>query len=170
MLDLRFTGQARVEIMKFLVKETIGDLKNVVALMLLLNRPHLTEYRQSVPRALGWIGNKRKPLLDHTVVTIPIDARPVIRSIGQPGVGEGPLRRRHRVRGTWCHNEEAREYAAIAGCIHEWQPDTAWRDDDPDDPDHYKCEVCGGKRWWRVEHKRGSEALGQTDSEYQVTA
>ena len=150
-----------------MAQETVGDIRNIITILLLLNRPSLTHYARYVPTHRGFIGNKLRAFFDHTVVSISIDPKPTLRLLGSTQ-GEGVSRRRHEVRGHYVHDRTARDYASIAGCIHEWQTDPH-PDDDPADPDHWKCTVCGGKRWWRVEHLRGSSNVGFVQKDYNVT-
>ena len=100
----------------------------------------------------------------YTVVTIPLDPQPTLRLIGTPA-GDIVERRRHEVRGHYCHNEAYRRGTAM-GCIHEWEQDP----DRPDDA-HWKCTSCEGKRWHRRVHTRGSAEVGYSDKLlYRVTA
>lgn len=141
-------------------QETCGDLRNIVTALLLLNRPSLTRYVEDIPSAKRFVGGKLRQYLSHTVVSIDIDPVPTIRMIGSQE-GNGVTRRRHEVRGTWCHDKTSREYRDIAGCIHNWRPDPRYVvEDDPNDPDHWVCAVCEGRRWWRSEHHRGSSLVG----------
>lgn len=148
-----------------------GDFKNVIALLLALNQPQITQY-QHVPQSRGWIGNKPKPFLSHHSVKVSLDAQR--RLLTHFEHGEGELRRRHRVRGHYCHDQVARDYSRIAGCVHDWEPMDdqwlPWPDAPLDEREHWRCRACEGKRWWRVAHQRGSEAKGFIEHEYQVTA
>jgi len=96
-------------------------------------------------------------------VTIDIDAVPTMRLIGTPA-GDAVPRRRHEVRGHYCHNAEAHDYARIAGCQHEWlAADAFWeplRGTRISDANHWVCDACGGHRWWQRTHKRGDESRG----------
>jgi hypothetical protein len=149
---------------------TNGDYKNIVALLLMLNQPRVTQYLHVPPRR-GWIGNKPKPFLSHHNVTVSLDAQARVIVLSEKG--EGELRRRHRVRGHYCHDQTARDYARIAGCVHEWQPMDEdwepWPDAPLDEREHWKCRVCDGKRWWRIAHERGAEEKGYVEHQYQVT-
>jgi hypothetical protein len=147
-----------------------GDMRIMIASLLLLNRPSLTTYVRDVPRGRGFIRGKEQTYFSHTVVTIALDPRPTLRLIGTEE-GEGVPRRRHEVRGTWCNNADARDYARIAGCIHDWQADPRYVDeDDANDPDHWVCKVCEGRRWWRQEHVRGDATKGFVQKDYSVVA
>lgn len=150
-----------------LLSECVGDLRNIVTLLLLLNRPSLTSFKQDFARKQGFIRGKLRQFLSHSTVTIDLDPIPTLCLLGTKD-GDGVSKRRHEVRGHWCHNQEAHDYAQIAGCIHEWRRDFSYIDDDPDRPDHWLCASCGGKRWWRHEHYRGTAELGFNEKEYLV--
>ena len=149
-----------------LTAECIGDLRNIVAVLLMMNRPAITRYGNEVARGRGWIKNKNVPFMSHTTVHINLDPIPVLRMVGTPA-GEGIERRRHEVRGHYCHNQTARDYSRIAGCVHEW---ISTYDDwtpvgdnyPPADVNHWVCSVCEGKRWWRDAHERGTAEVGFT--------
>src|SRR5215469_508673 len=144
---------------------SVGDMRTVIALLLMLNRPSLTTYKQTLPNTRGFIRGHSVAFLSHTTVTIAIDPVPTLRLVGTPS-GDAVPRRRHEVRGHYAHNREARDYAKIAGCIHSFQASHGpprwlpWPDAMPDEPDNWVCAECGGKRWWVPEHERGDESLG----------
>jgi hypothetical protein len=153
---------------------SVGDMRTIIALLLMLNRPSLTTYKQTLPNSHGFIRGKYRAYLNHTTVTIAIDPVPTLRLVGTPA-GDAVARRRHEVRGHYAHNREARDYAKIAGCIHNFEPNHGppkwlpWPDAGPDDPDNWVCSECGGKRWWIPEHERGDESLGYViHDEYNV--
>jgi hypothetical protein len=144
---------------------TIGDFKNHVAMLLMLNQPACTQYAE-VPRGRGWIGNKPKPFMAHRTVHVALDPVPHIRQFGA-GTG-GSVRRRHRVRGHYCTNLAARS----GGCIHQWQAAGAeWKliaVKVGDDPERWVCAACGGRRWWRADHARGDASIGWVNHTYKV--
>jgi hypothetical protein len=151
---------------------SVGELRNIVAILLMLNRPSITRYANA-PAARGWIKRKPAPFMAHTSVTIDIDARPTMRLLGTPA-GDGVPRRRHEVRGHYCHDHEAHDYRRIAGCQHDWQEtDAEWTPADlkPGEAEHWVCRQCSGKRWWRIEHERGRLDQGIVNrAGYHVTA
>lgn len=149
-----------------------GDFKNVVALLLLLNQPSITRYVE-VPSTRGWIGNNPRRFAAHHQVHVALDAHQrMVKFVSEGGRGE--TRRLHRVRGHYCHDETARDYARIAGCIHEWIPtDKRWQptpDTPVDERMNWQCRECDGKRWWQSEHERGDAEKGYVrHDEYVVT-
>lgn len=131
-----------------------GDLRNVVAMLLFLNRLNRDVVEREVGHSQGMFHNKVGPFLKHRVITIKLNPIPKLRKLI---AGDGVWRRMHDVRGHFCHNKEAR----YSGCSHEWE-ETA--------PLHWECTMkCGGVRWWRHEHKRGHEEKGIVTSEYRVS-
>jgi hypothetical protein len=147
-------------------------LRNIVAILLMMNRPSLTKYIHNANAGRGFHKGKVMPYLSHTTVTIDIDARPTLKLIGTPQ-GDAVPRRRHEVEGHFCHDETARDFSRIAGCIHEFAPTHGPVDDwapwpdaplgvpgEPGCPRNWVCAACGGKRWWVKEHGRGTAEKG----------
>lgn len=146
-----------------------GEFRDLIAILLLLNRPSLTTYVEDVPHWRGFFGGKLQTYFAHTVITINLDPQPTLRMLGTRE-GESIARRRHEVRGTWCSNYDAREFAKI-GCVHDYRLDPDYVGiDDPDDPDHWQCAVCGGKRYWRSMTTRGDATRGFVTKDYSVQA
>lgn len=152
-----------------------GDLRNIVALLLLMNRPSLTRYVQDEPHWKTFVGGKSRTYLSHTVVTIDFDPRPALMKIGTV-YGEKESKRRHEVRGVYCHDEKYRKGTA-AGCIHDWYEHPDYMDDiahlhiDEHGSvqwDNWLCKGCGGHRWWRETHERGDAAKGYVVKNYEV--
>lgn len=150
-----------------------GDLRTILALLLMLNRPSVVSYRNALPAARGWIGNKMRPFMSHTTVSVSLDPVSTLRLIGT-SAGDSVSRRRHEVRGHYCHDKTARDYMLIAGCMHDWQACdeewTPWLNAPLDDVNHWICRVCSGKRWWRKDHERGSAEVGFVEHDgYEIT-
>jgi hypothetical protein len=150
----------------------IGELRNVIAILLVMNRPSLTNYIRTNAPGRGFHKGKLMPYLSHTTVTIDLDARPTLRLIGTPA-GETIARRRHEVKGHYKHDQTARDYSRIAGCIHAFAPTHGPEDDWAPWPDaplgipgepgtvrNWVCSECGGKRWWQKDHGRGTAEKG----------
>ncbi len=157
----------QTQMRKFL-RESVGELRLLIAMLLLLNRPTVTIFGNETPSVKTFLKGKRHTYFAYNVVTINLDPTPTLLKIGTVE-GDAIARRRHEVRGTWCDNYNAREYKKI-GCIHEWRNDPEYVGvDDPNDPDHFVCKVCEGKRWWREDHMRGDASVGFVVKEYEVT-
>lgn len=149
--------------MQLAVRGSVGELRTIIALLLILNRPSLAMYRH-VPSTRRFYRGRVIPYMSHTTVNIPIDPVPTLRLIGTPA-GESVLRRWHEVKGHYCHDKTARDFARIAGCLHEFKPTyedwTPVGDNYPrDQVNHWVCAVCEGKRWWRSAHGRGTAEVG----------
>jgi len=156
------------------MRGAVGDLRTVIAILLMLNRPSISRYVQTLPNKHGWIKNKVVPFMSHTVVSLSLDAVESLRLVGTPGDDAG-LRRIHDVRGHYCNDRTAREFMRIAGCLHDWRDHddewTPWPDAPPAEVHHWVCASCGGKRWWRADHQRGTAQKGFVEHDgYGVTA
>lgn len=134
-----------------------GSLRNLIAILLFLNRTRDMQVVVDVPHQQTMIGRKPGVLLRHSVIRLSLSPKPRLLTLVP---GQGLWRRMHDVRGHFCHNARARE-AGHLWCAHEWE-ETA--------PLHWHCIKCDGQRWWRKEHKRGHEDKGLVTSEYDVVA
>jgi len=155
-----------------IINGTVGDFKNHVAMLLMLNQPALTQYVR-MPTVRGWIKSKPRPYMKHNTVRVALDPVSKVRVLSDnPGSGE--LRRRHRVRGHYCHNEVARQASFRHTCIHEWQPaNNKWellKVSVGDDVENWVCSHCSGHRWWREQHERGDAGKGFVMHDYKVEA
>lgn len=137
------------------IMQSGGDLRNIIAILLFLNRTREVQIVNSVPHARGMIKNKASTFLSHHVITLKLNPKPLLKKLVP---GEGTWRRLHDVRGHFCHDKRARE-AGHLWCSHDWVEN---------EPLKWSCERCHGKRWWRHEHKRGHEEKGLITSEYKV--
>jgi hypothetical protein len=156
-----------------ILKGSVGELRNIIAILLLLNRPTVSHYKE-IPASRGWMRNKNIPYAAHTAVTIDLNAVPTLRLIGTPA-GEGVAKRRHEVRGHFCHDADARDFRRVVGCLHDWiAADEYWSPLNGAriaDANHWVCDACGGKRWWRAAHERGDATRGYVShDDYDVTA
>lgn len=164
LLDPSLLEEEYKEAVHGIFNEISGDLRNIIALLLFLNRTRDIQRVDDVPFKQAMIGGKAGVLLKHSVITISVNPEPRIKKMV---AGHSVWRRLHDVKGHFCHDEKAR-----AGCLHGAEsPDLKdfgdfWIEYEPL---RWKCERCGGKRWWRHEHKRGHEEKGLVTSEYKVT-
>jgi len=132
----------------------LGELRNILIVLTVLNRPSLLTVVREQGRSRGFIGNRPAPYWAHSVVTINLDRKESVLRLTDSA---GTTKRRHEVRGHWCHDRRCRE----SQCIHDWTPHPDYMDrDDPAEPDHWQCTQCQGKRWWRAEHARGDAGKG----------
>jgi len=163
------------ELNERLLGAAAGDLRNIVALLLLMNRPSLTRYVKDEPHWKTFVNGKSRTYMSHTVVTIDFDPRPALMKIGT-ALGKTESKRRHEVRGVYCHDEKYRKGTA-AGCIHDWYEHPDYLDDishlhiDEHGSvqwDNWLCKGCAGHRWWRETHERGDASKGYVVKEYEV--
>lgn len=157
------------------MQECTGDLRTMIAILLMLNRPSITQYKQTLPNTRGFLRNKVVAFTSHTSVTVSLDPQPILKLIGTSSESE-VTKRWHRVEGHYCHNKDARDYLRIAGCIHDWvDTDSDWiplaGDYAKSEVNHWVCHTCEGKRWWReYPHGRGDKTKGiVVKDQYNVT-
>jgi hypothetical protein len=154
--SIEWTGETLINTFHELSNGSAGDLKNIIALLLFLNRTSKTQTIRELPPERRMIHAKPSVLLRHSVITLKVNPVPKLLKLA---AGEGVFRRLHDVRGHFCHNEQAR----TAECEHEW------REIDGHHLLQWRCTSCQGMRWWRKQHRRGHEELGRVTSTYQVT-
>lgn len=130
-----------------------GDLRNIIALMLFLNRTKEVHFEEQIGPGQAFIHAKPAVLTRHSVVRLKLDPKPLFKKLYGHG---GVWRRRHDVRGHFCcdkiahahdHDHDWQEYG-----VHQW-----------------RCMGCGGKKWWRKAHSRGHLEKGVVVTEYSVT-
>jgi hypothetical protein len=142
-----------------------GDLRNIIAILLFLNRTHDIQTRIEVPTKQGFIGKKLRPYLKHNVISLKLNPKPRLLTLVP---GKGIWKRLHDVRGHYKHDRQAK-----CGCLH-GAPSSDLKDLGDRwieyEPLRWKCELCGGKRWWQPSHKRGHDEKGEIVSEYAVSA
>jgi len=68
-------------------------LRNIIAVLLVMNRPSLTKYVRTSTPGRGFFKGKVLPYLSHTTVTIDLDARPTLKLIEVPLPGIYPVQR-----------------------------------------------------------------------------
>lgn len=141
-----------------------GGLSALLATLIFLNRTADLQTVQEVGFGRAMIDRKPRPLAAHRVVSLRLNPMPRLRSLSL-SAGPGASRRLHDVRGHWCHDQLAR-----AGCVHGIERlldfGEFWVEEAPL---RWKCSACGGRRWWRHEHSRGSAEKGVVAQSYRVT-
>ncbi len=152
------------ERMRVAIDGSAGDLRNIIGLLLFLNRTADIQTVREEGMSHGMINRKPRPLMPHRVISLRVNPMP--RLIKLAADHDHIMRRLHDVRGHYCHDRLAR-----AGCQHgsELGGDfgEAWTEYEPL---RWKCQDCGGKRWWRHEHSRGTAEVGVSTQSYAVTA
>lgn len=150
--------------------EFAGDLRNMIAMLIFLNRTVGIQEVVEYPHKQAMIKNKVSVLQKHSVINININPDKLIKKICA-GVGHSVWKRLHDVRGHFCHDKTARESACNTVTRDNLEADHDWSEvPTKGDTLQWECKVCGGLRWWRKEHKRGFEEKGTVTSEYKVTA
>ena len=131
-----------------------GNVLIPLTAMILLNTPPAI-HEVHVPYTRRFIAGKHRQLREHTRIEINLSTDSVVRYISDQIGQNDARRRRHEVRGHFCHNAVAR----AAACFHSWVQD---------DARHWHCAECGGRRWWKDQHDRGDETLGSVRRNYTV--
>jgi len=171
---LPLVAGARYDRLPNIIANCVGEYRTLIGFLLMLNRPKVTEFVFQ-PRGHGWIGNRNRPLFAHRTVHVPLDATQTINL--EPIEADITLRRRrHRVEGHFCHDRTAHNAMREHGCIHAWIPAdedwTPYAEPYPpvDERNHWLCQACGGKRWFKRQHERGDASLGYVlHRQYAVT-
>lgn len=131
-----------------------GDLRNLIAILLVMNRPHVIDVDKPTPAVRTFVKGKSTRLLEFSVVHVRGDAVAAVRTASVTG-DRGPVMR-HEVRGHFRTDETWR----AGRCMHTMEVverDQRWR-----------CSVCGGQRWWVKAHERGDASRGYKRKEYVV--
>jgi hypothetical protein len=140
---------------------SMGDGRNILALLLLLNQPKAFTLSPNQPRPLIQRG-KRVVFTAHHTVEIRLGAKPA------------PMRRLfhaysdrhmpwHEVMGHFVHRHIA------PGCTHAWPIEPEERAEG--EPTRWRCRLCGGLRTWRTYPSgHGSPREGVVTKDYAVKA
>jgi hypothetical protein len=145
------------------IMETAGDLRFVLGVLTLLNSKAETVVRWSPGTAGGGAGaapRLGRRYLDHRKVTLIVPREQAVQQLGHAIGYDFGRRRRHPVRGTWCHARTG-EKAGNPNCTHEY---------DTSDPLRQNCAHCGAARWWRPAHERGDATIGFVTHDYEMRA
>jgi hypothetical protein len=155
---LKLHPKLRGHRLTMILPEGTADLRNIVALLSVLSGELLEPVLGSVTASRRtFSGGRTVRLHEYTAVAHLRRRVQEDRATSNQEPPPGPLAGRvvdHR-RGHWVHDGEARDYAAIAGCIHEWEAASDFGSIRVDNQ-RFRCRVCGGKRWWRSEIDRGA--------------
>jgi hypothetical protein len=143
----------------FYAMSNAGDLRNMLAILLFLNRTAQVTYRNEIPMGRHMMRNKPRTLLSHSVVSLDVARAPSVRTVFK-GVSGGSWKREHDVRGHFCVGKVAREAVACSG-NHEWVEY---------DVNQWRCTRCGGLKWWRKDCRRGTRNKGRVHTTYEVTS
>lgn len=144
----------------YLLQSMMALLPMAIAAALLLLRPSLTRIIREDDGENNTAGQSTvapKGYWATTVVTVKLRREALFKRIVKALKSERMIRRRHEVRGHYCHNRAAR----TATHEHVWEETI---------PDHWECAVdgCQGIRWWRKAHERGDASVGYNEKHYVV--
>jgi len=147
-------GENTARVVRKMLVQGAGDVRNVWAALLWLNRPAHTIVSNQ-PAGRRFFKGKQVAYRAHHTVEIDLHKH---RSLRRAFVlsGERLSPRRHKVRGAFHHMHGS------PGCSHEWPLL-------PDDDQHWTCTKCGRVRWWVKNHVRGDATRGWVDHDYSVT-
>ena len=131
-----------------------GMVRNLVALLLILNRQRERVTLTQVPPKGVIYKGKRRVYMAHSLVALTTeDYGAITRSFTPASHHESP--RRHEVRGFFRH------YHQVRGCDHAYVPiparEGAW-----------VCPKCSTVRVWVADHERGDASKGYVVKEYAV--
>jgi hypothetical protein len=146
-------GHDVADVLPIMFKSAAGDLRNIIALILFLNRTSDLRIEDEIGFHQTLIHAKPAVLTKHNVVRLKLDPKPMLKRIYGTG---GSWRRRHDVRGHFCHDKTTREH----NHEHDWREY---------DVNQWRCMNCGGKKWWRKACSRGSREKGSVETTYEVT-
>ena len=134
-----------------------GDCRTLLALLLVLNQPHVINLEPRKARS-GISGGRRRNYWAHSVVEIELGRRRNYKKLIAQGL---PRRspRAHEVRGHFVH------FNLGPGCSHQWP---SMPEIKPDGSPRWICSKCGGLRTWRDAHVRGDASTGFTTKDYEV--
>ncbi len=131
-----------------------SEIRNIVALLLLINQPSKTIYTTAIGRERKLTAKGIRMFMAHNVVTIALDALPKKLLRASKKAQDAWKNRWHSVRGHFVRDRVAIE----AKCDHGGDDNPAW-----EQFEHHKwqCTKCGGRRTWReFKNGRGDASLG----------
>jgi hypothetical protein len=130
-----------------------GTVRNLVALLLLLNRQRENVTLKTVaPKGVIYRG-KRRVFAAHTMVTLTVEDYVHIAHSYEHGAHASP--RRHQVRGFFRHLHK------VDGCEHDYPLAS-------DERGRWVCRTCGTTRVWVHDHERGDASKGYITKDYVV--
>jgi hypothetical protein len=148
----------RGEKVRRLAPEFAGDLRLIIALLLVMHRASKTIFMTEGGGEKGWIGRKQKRYMKHNVVNFNLNPHETIKRAFENTEPES--RRRHSVRQHYAHWNKTKwhEHPNLAN-------DTAFQQLDET---HWLCERCGCLRVLRKSFMRGDASKGYVTKDYNV--
>jgi hypothetical protein len=159
-MDNTFLDQIPIERRAAWLQTHNGDLRNIIAMLLFLNRTSKTQYRTDYGPVRQMLHAKARTFVGYTSISVHLNPVPALRTMLHDA-GE-QWRRRHDVRGHFCLNKQARHAEALqcVGGLHEWAEVGV---------NQWRCARCTGLKWWRKAHQRGHIETGLIQADYAVT-
>jgi hypothetical protein len=152
--DFWYGNEMREFVSANVLRQSAGDLRNIVGFILFLNRTRDVQVVDELPPAPGFVHAKPRTLVRANLIRIKLDPGPMLQRVFK-GRATGGWRREHDVRGHFCHDRNyhaaKHQHNVVEIDIHHW-----------------RCTLCGGRKWWRREHHRGRKDLGQVRTVYEV--
>jgi hypothetical protein len=148
-----FGGQWMTRSLSTMMLGSAGEIRNVWACRLWLNRPGHVTYTEH-PAGRRFLRGREIAYTAYRIVDIDLGRmRSVRRAFALSGPRLSP--RRHNVRGAFHH------HGGNVACEHQWPliPDVDGR---------WQCRSCGRLRWWVKDHTRGDATRGWVSHEYAV--
>lgn len=142
------------------VQGSMGDIRNVWAMLLLINQKRSAVRLHDVPwQAALWKG-RRRVYGAHSVVRINLTGpKQTMRQLMRPSL-HAP-RSAHGVKGHFAH------YHLRDGCAHPWplMPEVS-----ESGIARWRCPACSGWRTWKRDYTTGDGAVGYVTKEYRLTS
>lgn len=134
-----------------------GDLRTILALLLVLNQPKHTRFTP-IARSAGMYRNKRVVYAAHNTVEITLGETKLYPRLWDARPTDRVSPRRHTVRGHFRH------YHVDNNCTHEWPLFPSTETGRPS----WMCKNCGGYRTWVENHERGDATRGYVTKDYTI--
>jgi hypothetical protein len=148
-----------------------GDLRNVLTMLYLINRPGVATYAPATERRRTFAGGKIRTLPSYQPIDIRLDPRVAIRAereAQREARASHPDRAApaaHDVRGHWRRNRSGQAACPVRATGHAWLPEAGAPRADGNPPPHELCS-CGARRWWVASHRRGSDATREAPARH----
>lgn len=147
-------GENTAKVVRTMLNYGAGDVRNMWAALLWLNRPAHTIISNQPAGRRFFRGKSIAYKASHTVEIDLHKMRSLRRAFTLSGERLSP--RRHKVRGFFAHKHGS------TGCSHDWPLL-------PDEDMHWVCKRCSRVRWWVKDYVRGDATRGWVDHSYEVT-
>jgi hypothetical protein len=137
-----------------IMRGSAGELRNILAILLMVNQPANVIRTREVPRTHGLVKGRRVSYWGHSLIDINLDATTRVNVLARPKGASNFHMPWHEVRGHFVHRN-----ARGSNHAHEWLAD-------PDRERRWRCgaEGCKALRTWReYPEGHGSANVGYVD-------